>query len=71
MPPIGTPSYSIVPEVGTTSPDTKLDIQSNDRLTLNKTITIGAQESLFLELDFVEHNMTTPVFRGAEITYTE
>ncbi len=40
-------------------------------LTVDKPLTINTGQSLVLEFQLKEHNVTTPVIRGAKITYVE
>jgi len=59
-------SYVITP----ISQGIKLDISSGGNINLhNQQIELTENNLLYLHLKFTEHNMTTPVFRGAKLTY--
>ncbi len=47
-----------------------LKLSSENTIALNTNITLQANQLLYLKLRFTEHNMTTPVFRGAKLNYT-
>jgi len=48
----------------------KLNVGSNTSIPVNKQFIMNIGDLMFLELKFTEHNMTTPVFRGAKFNYT-
>jgi len=61
----------IITPVGGTGAVTSLPFSNNNTITLNTTYTLGKGELLYLKLQFTEHNMTTPVFRGAKLNFSE
>lgn len=46
-------------------------IINNKSITINKNITLNANEGIYLDVTFTEFNMTTPVIRGAKLTYKD
>jgi len=50
--------------------DYRLDVKGIETIDINRTFVMAPGEEIYLELQFTEHNMTTPVFRGAKLTYT-
>jgi len=48
-----------------------LSFSSNETIQVNKQFTLPPNAVLYLKLQFTEHNMTTPVFRGAKLNYTD
>lgn len=48
-----------------------IDLADIRTLTMNEQVTVERDQELVLEFQLKEHNVTTPVIRGAKITYTE
>jgi len=46
-----------------------LTLENNQSITVDADFTLGNKQMLYLKLQFTEHNMTTPVFRGAKLKY--
>jgi hypothetical protein len=49
----------------------RIDLTKASSLTLNASIpSLGVDESIFLQFNLKEHNVTTPVIRGAKLVYS-
>ena len=62
---VGSSVGGIVNEIS----DTKLPLGDLASMAIEQDITLPPSGLLYLKLQFTEHNMTTPVFRGAKLKY--